>query len=92
MSNLTQFKQGGLWFRGAYSAGVTYYPNNTVTYGNSTYICIKQSVGNLPTNTTYFSLFTSAPTIQVATVGSGTTPATFTLTSDGSTITLNKPS
>lgn len=92
MSALSQFKQGMIRYRGTYAADTTYYPNNTVTYGNSTYICIKQSVGNLPTNTTYFSLFTSAPTIQVATVGSGTTPATFTLTSDGSTITLNKPS
>ena len=92
MSVLSQFRQGGLWYRGTYSAATAYSPNNLVTYGNSTYICIRDSTGNLPTNTTYFSVFTSAPTIAVANVGAGTTPASFTLTSNGSVITLNKPS
>lgn len=91
MSNLTQFKQGGLWFRGAYAGGITYYRNNVVTYNSYVYICLAQSVGNLPTNTTYWGLLTAAPDVSVATVGAGTTPASFTLSSSGSTITLNKP-
>jgi hypothetical protein len=92
MSKLTQFKQGGLAFLGAYAAGVTYYRNNIVNYNNFAYICLAQSTGNLPTNAAYFSLLTAAPDVSVATVGPGTTPATFTISSNGSTITLNKPS
>jgi hypothetical protein len=92
MSNLSQFKQGGLWFRGAYAGGVTYYRNNIVTYNNFTYICLTQSTGNLPTDSAFWSILTGAPDVSVATSGSGTTPASFTLSSDGSTITLNKPS
>ena len=67
-TSLTKFKVGNgstawnnlgystLTFQGAYNAGTTYYPNDLVTYNSSTYICILQSTGNLPTNATYWSL------------------------------------
>lgn len=92
MSSLSQFLQGGIVSRGAYAAGTGYYPNNVVTYNGSVYICIKPSLGNLPTNTTYWGLLAGPPDLVVATTGSGTTPSSFTLTSNGNTITLNKPS
>ena len=71
-TTLTKFKVGNgstAWnslgyasftFQGAYAGGTTYYPNDVVTYNNSTYICILQSTGNLPTNTTYWSLLAAA--------------------------------
>lgn len=43
-------------FTGEYNAGTAYKVNNIVSYNGSTYICILNSTGNLPTNTTYFSL------------------------------------
>jgi len=91
MSLISDYEQGRLQYRETYAAGTTYFPNNLVTYNNSIYICIKKSVGNVPTNAMYFSLFTTVPSIAVSTSGSGVTPSSFTLTSDGSTITLNKP-
>lgn len=71
-TTLTKFKVGNgstawnslgyatLTFQGAYAGGTTYYPNDVVTYNNSTYICILQSTGNLPTNATYWSLLAAA--------------------------------
>lgn len=81
-----------MFFRGAYASGSTYYPNNILTYANSVYICKQQATGIVPTNTTYYSLLTAPPDLTVSTTGSGTTPSSFTLTSDGSSVTLNKPS
>lgn len=92
MSVLTQFKQGQITFKGAYSAEVNYFLNNVVTYAGSVYLCTAPTVGNVPSSTSYWSLLTAPPDISVATSGSGTTPASFTLTSSGTTITLNKPS
>lgn len=92
MSVLSQFLQGGLRFMGEYAPGTTYYCNNIVLYNNLSFICTSQSVGNLPTDTNYWLPFTKAPDVVVATVGAGTTPASFYLTSNGSTIILNKPS
>lgn len=40
----------------AYSAETTYQQNDVVSYQGSSYICILESTGNLPTNTTYWSL------------------------------------
>lgn len=40
----------------AYSAWTTYQVNDTVSYNGSSYICILESTGNLPTNETYWSL------------------------------------
>lgn len=39
-----------------YSATKTYQPLNKVVYDGSSYCCIRQSTGNLPTNTTYWLL------------------------------------
>lgn len=67
-TTLTKFKVGNgstawnslgystMTFQGAYSAGTVYYASDIVTYNGASYICILQSTGNLPTNTTYFSL------------------------------------
>jgi hypothetical protein len=92
MSTLSQFRQGSWVFRGMYAGGSTYRPNNVVVYNGIVYLCILLSTGNLPTNTTYFSQLTAAQNVAVANSGSGTTPASFNLTSSGGTITLNKPS
>ena len=40
----------------AYVAETTYQANDVVSYNGSTYICILESTGNLPTNATYWSL------------------------------------
>jgi hypothetical protein len=49
-------------WQGAYSAGTAYVVNDVVSYNNSSYICILNSTGNLPTNTTYWSLLALAGT------------------------------
>lgn len=41
-------------YKGDFDSGATYNPLDFVSYNYSTYICIKQSTGNLPTNTTYW--------------------------------------
>jgi hypothetical protein len=73
-TSLTKFKVGNgltawnslqyatLTYQGAYAGGTTYYPNDVVSYNNSSYICILQSTGNLPTNTTYWSVLALAGT------------------------------
>jgi hypothetical protein len=45
----------GTWV-GAYSATTDYVLFDTVFYNGSSYICISPSTGNLPTDTTYWSL------------------------------------
>jgi hypothetical protein len=40
----------------AYVSETTYQVNDVVSYNGSTYICVLESTGNLPTNTTYWSL------------------------------------
>lgn len=47
-------------YQGNYSASVTYLAGNTLTYNGSTYLCLKDSKGNAPTNTTYFALVSKA--------------------------------
>lgn len=49
-------------WQGAYSAGTAYVVNDVVSYNNSSYICILNSTGNLPTNATYWSLLALAGT------------------------------
>jgi len=46
----------GFEFKGAYNAGTDYVVNDVVKYNNSSYICIQNSTGNLPTNDTYWDL------------------------------------
>lgn len=48
--------KGNQW-KGAYSGATSYVVDDVVSYNGSSYICILASLGNIPTNTTYFSLF-----------------------------------
>ena len=43
-------------WKGTYSSGTAYVVNDAVFYEGSSYICILNSTGNLPTNTTYWNL------------------------------------
>ena len=43
-------------WRGTYSASTSYVVNDAVYYNGGSYICILNSTGNLPTNTTYWNL------------------------------------
>jgi len=56
-----------IW-KGAYSTSTAYVVNDNVSYGGSSYICILDSTGNLPTNTTYWSLLALAGTGIVGSV------------------------
>jgi hypothetical protein len=53
---------------GVYSAATTYGIGDSVSYGNSSYICILASTGNVPTNTTYWQLLASSSTNKLETV------------------------
>lgn len=48
--------------KGAYNALTTYNPLDFVTYGANSYVCKQTSVGNLPTNTTYWQLMAQGAT------------------------------
>lgn len=45
--------------KGVYSNETTYVKLDIVTYNGSSYVCLKESVGNLPTNTEYWQLIAS---------------------------------
>ena len=45
--------------RGEYNANTTYLKLDVVTYNGSSYVALKESTGNLPTNTTYWQLMAS---------------------------------
>jgi hypothetical protein len=51
----------GLSFVGNYNNGVTYQEGQAVNYEGTIYYCILQTVGNLPTNTTYWVKFMGSP-------------------------------
>jgi hypothetical protein len=50
-----QIKMASFQYAGLYNSLTAYLKNNQVTYNNETYICILDSTGILPTNTTYWS-------------------------------------
>jgi len=56
----------GLVFVGEYNNPVTYQAGQAVSYQGDIYYCIQTTVGNLPTDTTYWRLFLSGvrPVIQ----------------------------
>lgn len=56
----------GLSFSGEYNNATSYTPGNAVNYNGSIYYCILNSIGNLPTNTTYWTKFMdgTSPIIQ----------------------------
>jgi len=103
-TTLTKFKVGNgstAWnslgyasftFQGAYAGGTTYYPNDIVTYNGSSYICILQSTGNLPTNTTYFSILAAAGSSSGDVVGPASSTDNVLAVFDGTTGKLLKNS
>jgi len=54
----------GVASKGAYSGATQYYVNDIVSYNSSSYICILASLGNLPTNTTYWNLLVQAGSVS----------------------------
>jgi hypothetical protein len=61
---------------GAYNSGTQYQIGDSVSYQNSSYICIQPSLGNAPTNTTYWQLLASASTYKLTTTARNSTGAT----------------
>ncbi len=55
----------GLSFVGNYDNSFMYAVGNAVRYNNNIYYCINDSLGNLPTNTSYWQLFLSNSGIVV---------------------------
>ena len=45
--------------KGEYNANTTYLKLDVVTYEGSSYVCLKESTGNIPTNTEYWQLLAS---------------------------------
>lgn len=71
-------------WKGAYNALTAYVPDDVVSYGGSSYICIQNSTGNLPTNVLYFELMASIGATG-ATGSTGSTGATGATGSTGPT-------
>jgi hypothetical protein len=98
-TSLTKFKVGNgstawnslgystITFQGAYASGTTYYPNDIVTYSNQTYICILQSTGNAPTNTTYWSVLATKGTDGEVTLSTSQTLTNKTISASNNTLT-----
>ena len=61
---------------GAYSGATAYVADDVVSYNGSSYICILASTNNLPTNTTYWSIMSSAGTNGTNGTDVGTTLTT----------------
>ena len=51
-----------IFWEGAYAGGTAYTVNDGVSYNGSSYVCILDSTGNLPTNATYWEVFAAAGT------------------------------
>ena len=47
-------------WRDTFQAGISYVQNDVVKYNGSVYMCVAPTSGNLPTNTSYFSLMCSS--------------------------------
>jgi hypothetical protein len=65
-------------WQGAYNGATAYTVDDVVSYNGSSYICIANSTGNLPTDTSYFEQMSSA-----GTNGTNGTDLTTTLTTQG---------
>jgi hypothetical protein len=61
---------------GVYNAATTYGVGDSVSYGNSSYICILPTTGNVPTNTTYWQLLATAATNKLTTTARNQTGVT----------------
>ena len=62
-------------WQGTYAGGTAYTPKDAVVYNNASYICIANTTGNLPTDTTYWNV--------MAAKGVDGTDLTTTLTTQG---------
>jgi len=49
-------------WQGAYNGATAYVVDDVVSYNGSSYVCILASTGNVPTNTTYWSIMAQAGT------------------------------
>ena len=65
-------------WKGTYNGATAYTVDDVVSYNGSSYICIANSTGNLPTDTSYFEQMSSA-----GTNGTNGTDLTTTLTTQG---------
>jgi len=65
-------------WKGTYSGATAYTIDDVVEYNGSSYICVSNSTGNLPTNATYFEQMS-----QAGTNGTDGTDLTSTLTTQG---------
>lgn len=54
----------GLNWKGIYNSETTYVVDDAVQYSGASYICILQSLNNIPTNTTYFSILAAKGTVD----------------------------
>ena len=52
--------QGTFRWKGAYNNSFTYGVNDVTYYNGSSYVCVQGTVGNVPTNTTYWEKMSSA--------------------------------
>lgn len=70
----------GFTWKGAYASNVTYLPYDAVVYNAATYVCLQQSTGNAPSNSSFWSVALSngvtAATGDVAFSGTGSVVAT----------------
>lgn len=53
----------GFTYKGNYSAATQYYINNVVSFGGGVYIAVASTLGNAPTNATYWSLVVPANSV-----------------------------
>ena len=70
-------------WRGTYAGGTAYTPKDAVVYNNASYICIANTTGNLPTDTTYWNVM-AAKGVDGTDVGTTLTTQGDVLYRDGS--------
>lgn len=56
---------GSIIFKGVYSDVTTYAAGDSVDYNGSSYVAIQETIGNIPTNTTYWQVLASKGDIGV---------------------------
>src|SRR5210317_1226256 len=74
-------------WKGTYSGATAYTIDDVVEYNGSSFICISNSTGNLPTNATYFEQMSAKGTD--GTNGTDGTDLTTTLTTQGDLVYYN---
>ena len=70
-------------WRGTYAGGTAYTPKDAVVYNNASYICIANTTGNLPTDTSYWNVM-AAKGVDGTDVGTTLTTQGDVLYRDGS--------